>query len=289
MRVSSFGVSEPVSLYSADDGLYTPEVGSWGTNKYKLVALYNELFSTGMKTKWDQRVYIDLFAGPGKVRLKDSGKVLLGSPLLALSVPDPFDRYIFCEEDPVAMNALQQRVHDSFPKADVHFVPGDCNKVIDGIVKKIPKPSRRLRVLSFCFVDPFSLNIHFQTIKKLATYIMDFLILLMLMDPMRNENRYMDTNSERIDRFLGLPDWRERCNEAKGSNVSFRTFLATTFAKQMISLGYREDSLKTMVEVRSDDKNLPLYYLSFFSKHDLGYKFWQDVRKYATDQLSLDF
>lgn len=289
MRVSSFGVSEPVSLYSADDGLYTPEVGSWGMKKYKLVALYNELFSTGMKTKWDQRVYLDLFAGPGKVRLKDSGKVLLGSPLLALSVPDPFDRYIFCEEDPVAMSALQQRVHGSFPKADVHYVPGDCNKVIDTIVKKIPKPSRQLKVLSFCFVDPFSLNIHFATIKKLSSYLMDFLILLMLMDPMRNETHYANENSDRIDHFLGLTAWRSRWKKAKSQNTNIRKFLATEFAAQVISLGYREDSLKTMVQVRSDDKNLPLYYLAFFSRNALGYKFWKEVRRYANDQLSLEF
>jgi three-Cys-motif partner protein len=281
-------VREPVATYSDDDGLYTPEVGTLGLQKYKLVALYNELFSTGMKKRWDRRVYIDLFAGAGKARLKDTGKVVLGSPLIALGVPNPFDRYIFCENDPEAMNALQQRVQKDYPQADVRFVQGDCNQVIDSIIAQIPAYSKQVKVLSFCFVDPFSLNIHFDTIRKLAAYIMDFLILLMLMDPLRNESRYMETNSDRIDRFLGLSNWRERWNKAKANNVSFRKFLATQFANQMISLGYREDSLKTMVEVRSDDKNLPLYYLSFFSKHELGYKFWQDVRKYATNQLSLD-
>ena len=35
------------------------------------------------------------------------------------------------------------------------------------------------------------------------------------------------------------------------------------------------------------DKQLPLYYLAFFSKHETGLKFWDQVRKYATDQLSL--
>jgi hypothetical protein len=38
--------------------------------------------------------------------------------------------------------------------------------------------------------------------------------------------------------------------------------------------------------VRSDDKNLPLYYLALFSRHDTAYKFWKDVLKYSTDQSS---
>jgi hypothetical protein len=32
-----------------DDGLMTPEVGVWAETKYRLLALYDELFSTGMK------------------------------------------------------------------------------------------------------------------------------------------------------------------------------------------------------------------------------------------------
>jgi hypothetical protein len=36
--------------------------------------------------------------------------------------------------------------------------------------------------------------------------------------------------------------------------------------------------------VRSDDKNLRLYYLAMFSRHPTGGKFWQDVLKYGTDQ-----
>jgi len=44
-----------------DDGLYTPVIGSWGIQKYKLVHGYSRLFASAMKRKWDCRVYIDLF------------------------------------------------------------------------------------------------------------------------------------------------------------------------------------------------------------------------------------
>jgi len=282
-------LKEPVPIYSADDGLFTPEIGSWGVQKYRLVGMYNELFSKGMKERWDRRVYIDLFAGSGKARLRDSGRVVLGSPLLALAVPNPYDRYIFCEQDSDAMNALKQRVSTLNTNLDVHFVDGDCNEQIDRIISKIPHYSSGTKVLSFCFVDPFSLDIHFQTIGKLGNYILDFLILLMLSDPMRNEDRYTEENSKRIELFLGVRDWREKWKSAKSRNMGIRQFLATEFANQMIMLGYREEALSSMVEVRSDDRNLPLYHLAFFSKHPLGYKFWNEVRKYATDQTTFEF
>jgi hypothetical protein len=54
----------------------------------------------------------------------------------------------------------------------------------------------------------------------------------------------------------------------------------------MESLGYLHQELHQMKLVRSADKNLPLYYLALFSRHDTAYKFWKDVLKYSTDQSS---
>ena len=40
-----------------NDGLPCPEVRRWAETKYRLLGLYDELFATGMKRKWDQRIY----------------------------------------------------------------------------------------------------------------------------------------------------------------------------------------------------------------------------------------
>src|ERR1051326_5153063 len=80
------------------DGLITPDVGSSAETKYRLLALYDQLFSTGMKNKWDQRVCVDLYAGAGHSRILGTSTVFKGSPMIALTVTDPFDKYIFCEE-----------------------------------------------------------------------------------------------------------------------------------------------------------------------------------------------
>ena len=64
-----------------DDGLPCSEVGAWAVDKYTLVGLYDWLFSTGMKKKWPTRVYIDLYSGPGFVRVRGTDRMLVGSPL----------------------------------------------------------------------------------------------------------------------------------------------------------------------------------------------------------------
>ena len=112
-----------------------------GEEKYRLVRNYAQIFATAMKDKWQCRVYIDLFAGAGRARIKDSGKIVDGSQLIALGIENPFDRYIFCEQNPNNMNALSSRVKDEYPERDIHFVPGDANQTVDQILSLIPRPS----------------------------------------------------------------------------------------------------------------------------------------------------
>lgn len=117
---------ESHALHAEDDGLTCPEVGAWAEDKHRLLYLYDNLFSTGMKNKWDQRVYVDLYAGAGYSRIQGTKTILKGSPIIALTVPSPFDKYIFCEESPELLVALKARVERIAPGASVTFVPGSA-------------------------------------------------------------------------------------------------------------------------------------------------------------------
>jgi three-Cys-motif partner protein len=250
--------------------------------------LYDELFSTGMKKKWGKRVYIDLYAGAGYCRIQDSSTVLKGSPILALTVQHPFDKYIFCEENAQLMAALQIRAKRNAPNADVDYVAGNCNLEIERVCTLIPRASPDSTVLSLCFVDPFDFGIKFESLRKLSAFFIDFLVLLAIgMDANRNYDHYVDGNSTKIDEALGNTAWRERWKELGARRKEFRPFLATEFAKSMESLGYLPQDLYRMKQVRSDDKNLPLYHLALFSRNETAYKFWNDVLKYGTDQQGL--
>jgi three-Cys-motif partner protein len=270
---------------ASDDGLVIPEIGPWGEDKYRLIALYDELFSKGMKDKWDKRVYIDLYAGSGYGRVKGRDTVLMGSPLLALSVDHPFDRYIFCEQNPQCLAALRERVKRVAPSADVVFIEGSCDDRIDEIRKAIPAHSRFSTVLSLCLVDPFDFGLKFSTIRQLSDLLVDFLVLLAAqMDANRNYENYVVRTNTKIDEALGSSQWRERWEEAKLPRERFPVFLAEEFAQSMTTLGYLPTKAHDMKRIKTYENNMALYYLALFSKNKTAYKFWNEGMKYATDQ-----
>ncbi|MBZ5628204.1 MAG: three-Cys-motif partner protein TcmP [Acidobacteriia bacterium] len=282
-------MAEPSEI-AVDDGLPCAEVGAWAELKYRLFVLYASLFSKGMKYKWDERVYIDLYAGAGFSRVRGTTKIIAGSPILALTVDDPFDKYIFCEQDPQLLSALRERTARIAPASNVAYIPGDCNSRIDDILAQIPPASREHTVLGLCFVDPFGIGIKFDTLRRLSTRYLDFLCLLAVyMDANRNYARYLSEDSRKVDEFLGSADWRQKWTSVQAQGAYFPKFLAEEFAASMKSLEYIPPPLYTMKEVRSDEKNLRLYYLALFSRDERAYEFWTQVLKYGTDQRSLEF
>jgi three-Cys-motif partner protein len=285
-RVSRRRVNRNYFIPVEDDGLLSYDIGRWADDKYRHVGMYAEMFATGMKNHWDSRVYIDLFSGPGYSQLRGTTRYYLGSPLIALSLPNPFDRYIVSDENERAVAALRSRVSSRWPGADVRYVIKDANESLSDVASHLPDTGS---VLCFCFLDPYKLNIAFETVRGLATRRnIDFLILLALyVDANRNVERYVSDESEVIDQFLGDRDWRDRWAVQIRQGNSFVPFLADEYSTRMRSLGYLPMALEDMVKVRTSEKRLPLYYLAFYSRHPLGLQFWKEVRKYSTDQLDL--
>ena len=180
----------------SDDGLYTPEVRRWSEEKYNLLGAYMEIFTRTMSQKWSKLVYIDMFAGAGYSKIKSTGKILKSSALIGMSLPICFDKYILCEADTNRFRALEARVKRDHSDKNVVLIHGDVNDKIDVLKSHIPRFSRSEGVFSFSFVDPFSLNLKFNTIATLGrTFKMDFLILLALgMDANRNFRSYVTNN-----------------------------------------------------------------------------------------------
>lgn len=269
-----------------DDGLYIPEVREWSLEKYKLVGGYCEIFTSGMHKKWNQLAYVDLFAGAGYARIKETGKIYKSSALISLSISHKFTKYIFCEEDEACFDALQKRVKRDYPQAQVSFVKGDCNKKIDEIKSCLPTFGKGNTLLPFCFVDPFSLNLHFRTIEVLAKGLMDFLILQALhMDANRNFDNYMSQNSTKIETYLSDPTWQQKFDSNDLNKKDFVRFLFNEYHTKMLQMMYKSE--KQAHQIKSNVKNLPLYYLAFYSKHERGNDFFDKARQYVSPQIEL--
>jgi len=270
------------------DGLLCNDVGPWTEEKHRLVAYYAAQFSGAMKDKFQRRVYIKLYAGAGYSRIRDTGRIIPGSPINALSLKDPFDRYIFCEADAEKREALQVRVQRHAPNADVKFIPGDCDANVATIADAIPRHSRTNKVLSLCFVDPNDIGIKFTTLRALGEKRMvDFVVLLALyMDALRAEQQYI-RNPSKISQLLDTESWQDRWRDAKQKGIDFPHFLAEEFAASMKIMGYIPPPFYSMRKIFYYPKNYPLYALGLFSRHPLAYKLWDDALKYTDDQLNL--
>lgn len=103
------------SIETTDDGLpLRSHGGSWTYGKLYYLNAYLHRFIVSMRSKnWRAIHYIDLFCGPGKNRLSD-GRILLGSPLLALAQKHPFDRYFFADLEQANIDALRKRCAASY-------------------------------------------------------------------------------------------------------------------------------------------------------------------------------
>jgi three-Cys-motif partner protein len=269
-----------------DDGLITPVVGDWADEKYRLFWYYADLFAASMKNKWEHRVYLDLFAGPGRARIRGQKRIIPAPPLLALNVKAPFTRYIYSEYNEQKLAALEERVRREAPDADTHFILGDTNANIQKIIDLVPQQ----RTLAFCFADPYRLaDLPISTLQKLAyARRIDFLVLVPSgMDASRNRKIYIKAKSRVLDDFLGTSDWRNRWSDKIGSRTRFSEFVVDEFGESMSSLGYQYGGISTAHLMTSTKRHLPLYHLLMLSKHPLGANFWEKARAGINPQKSL--
>lgn len=268
-----------------DDGLTLPEVGDWAERKYQLISHYAEMFATSMREKWEMRAYVDLFAAAGRARLRDSRRIVKTSAVLALAVRHPFDRYVFCEADSSLASALEERVRRDFPAANAKVLKGDCNDLVGQILEEIPTR----RSLTFCLADPWNLGaLQFTTIERLASRPVDFLVLVAsYMDAHRNQEVYVSADNRRVEEFLGLPAWRTEWDQRGrgGRPRGFGAFIVDQFGRRMQSLGYLYPGPGETVTVAGGRGTL--YHLAFFSRHELGRKFWREARRLSAEQLEL--
>ncbi|MBI5464525.1 MAG: three-Cys-motif partner protein TcmP [Ignavibacteriales bacterium] len=272
------------------DGLPVIVKRSRVEDKYRTLLNYMRLFSTGMKNRW-ARVYVDLYSGGGAVSLEGDDRIYKGSSLLALDVPDKFDKYIFCEESKKLCDALEQRIKTNYADTNYTIIQGDCNQNIARILNEVPKKINGRPVLTLCMVDPNSLEVKLGTIQKVASIgKVDFIVLMaLMMDANRNLQNYLNPENKKIEEFLTNPEWRAEWLEFKTKDDSFPRFLIESFENKMKGFGYElanENIPKR--EVRSRKRNLPLYHLAFFSKDLLGFKFWGNAIKYSTTQGSFE-
>ena len=274
-------------LQPVEDGLPIQEFGPWVADKLHYVQRYIYMFATSMRKKrWRNVRYIDLFSGGGKCIIPESGQILLGSPLLALTTSHPFSDYVFVDKDPKNVEVLALRCKYADIKANVQVNTGDGNQLVHEIVDAINQADQKYipgvpPSINLAFLDPYGLGVKWDTVAKLATVNrMDLIIHYSQQGLTRNfENCYHSDDDTAIDEFFGDRNWR-------GIYEKFRANMPTSAHPPLID--YYRQKLEALGYVsihdvgplmRNVQRNAPLYRLLFASKHPLGYEFWEKVTK----------
>lgn len=266
------------------------DVGPWSEEKYRLIQYYSQMFATSMKKSWECRVYIDLFSGPGYSRIRGTSKIVYASPLLALDISDPFDRYIFSDIDLDYIEALEKRVQRDYPSAKAVFLHCDVNESIDLILSNIPKPSKSFRVLTFCLVDPYNIgSLHLSTLSDISRkFYVDFFVLIpSRMDAHRFQSTYLKADNPAMDRFLDDIDWRNKWDLAQKEGMIFWNFVLQQFNERMLSIGFLKLDGDEFVPIYETGTQRLLYHLAVYSRRDLGKQFWRETIKRSDPQQSL--
>ncbi|MCZ7620309.1 MAG: three-Cys-motif partner protein TcmP [Myxococcota bacterium] len=203
--------------------------GDWTDAKLQVLRGYLSAYTMALRNTPFRKVYIDAFAGtgyrrprPGIREPENQGELfpdlaayppqelLAGSARIALECEPPFDEYRFIERDEDRCSALADLARE-FPDRESRVIirPGDANEELLALCRGDWRGRRAV-----VFVDPFGMQVHWDTIAAIAgTRAMD----LWLLFPLGiGVNRLLLRSAEipapwqdKLDAFLGTPQWRE--------------------------------------------------------------------------------
>jgi len=263
------------------DGLAIQGVGEWSREKHARLEGFVE-------ATWAARAryvpagqhkggaaFIDLFAGPGRVRVRGTKESLDASPLIALGhTRAPFSRVVACDIDEENIRALHARTD---PKRTT-IISGDCNERIGDVIAAIPRHG-----LNLAFVDPFAPRVlQWSTLAALGAFErMD--ILVNVPTGFMKRNLHTEAFRLRLDAMLGDQEWR---HAVKGADDVPK--LIEQLRVRLTRLGYLSDRSRSVTIVNSS--NTVMFYLAFFSKHGLGDRIWKSIaRRASTGQTGFPF
>jgi three-Cys-motif partner protein len=188
------------------------QIGYWSEVKLEIIKEYAAAYSRILSAHKDPslyHIYIDAFAGAGIHISKDSGKIVKGSPLNALSVQPPFREYHFIDLDGGKVAFLKDTVGD---RPEVQFYEGDCN--VELLERVYPKTKYSDYRRALCLLDPYGLHLKWPVIEtaarmKSVEIFLNFPVADMNRNVFwRNPEGVDEADLKRMNEFWGDESWR---------------------------------------------------------------------------------
>ncbi len=258
-------------LVDGDDGLPAEDVGAWAKEKHDYLCRYIDI-SRGARAKYlgpgkAGATYIDLFCGPGRSKIRDTGEWIDGGVVAAWKKSregkTPFSQVFIGDLDIERRQAAAARLRAL--GAPVVEVDGAAVQAVTQVIAKLNPYG-----LNFAFLDPFDLAaLDFGIIVALSKLKrIDMLVHVSQMDLQRNVVSYATASTSPFDTFA--PGWREKVSIDR-SQQDLRHQIFQFWREKVESLGVWPS---TNMRLLTGGKNQRLYWLLLAAKHELAHTFW---------------
>lgn len=252
------------------DDLPISEVHAWALEKHARLRRYIDA-AHGARGKFSSRCYVDLYCGPGRSRVVETGALIDGSPIVAFDAAarhgDQFTEFLIGDVNENYVRAAEERLRRRGAK--VRGYVGEAQFVVHDIASSLDPEG-----LHLAFLDPYNLgSLPFSVVERLASFKrMDLLIHVSAMDLKRELRSYLDPEGRKaLDAFA--PGWRGDVNVIQRQDL-IRQEIFEHWRAQLSKLG---TAANDRVEVVDNSKHSDLYWLVFVARHKLAHKLWEAV------------
>ena len=260
---------------SRDDQLLVRGVWPHSAKKSWMVSRIVDVVSKAMTGKWAQLGYVELYSGPGRLLDQSSGSELPGSPVEALRLRAPFDRYVFADFDPDCVRALRERTDREALGVRADVRRGDAKDLSH--LKEVAGQFGR-GTLVIVYLDPARpRDMSWATVELLARGLANVDLIINL--PVSSLQRAIsgpygrDAEAHAAGAFLGHPDPRElmewdrtHSHNVPGTIQAIRDF----YDEQLKTLGFLQPGRRVV----DYPPGVPYYDLLYASRHPLGVELW---------------
>lgn len=249
-------------------------IGIWTARKLEYLQSYLQGYARASK-RAGETYYLDLFAGCGDCIIRKTRWAVEGSPWRAVKVQPPFTKLFFIEKDPrLAKYLCDSLKRKSVQNAEVFI--GDCNgPILDEVLGRVPREKP-----SFAFLDPSGLQLHWNTVVKLASHRIGprkMELLIVYPYDMAIKRVLGSRKAENaLTTFYGGSEWQQEAQESKECGESpkkRRERFVELYKRKLQELGYKHvDDYGPMGVGRRY-----YYNVIFASDHPVGAKIMRDV------------
>jgi three-Cys-motif partner protein len=225
--------------------------GDWTERKADMVVDYAKAYLTIMKnrTYW-KLLYFDGFAGD--TSKSDDGKIDIdvyfsaAIRILKIEGSRTFDMHYLVELDSKNAKNLENYIKQNFPKRDIYVVKEDCNKKLIDLAKYL-RSQRGNRVKVLAFIDPYGMEVKWESIKILKGLPIDMWILVPtgigVNRLLKRDGNISEAWVKKLSTFLGM-------DESEIRNFFYKTKTDVTL--------FGEDTY-TQKEINATEKAAALY------------------------------